>query len=74
MNKDAMKQMQAKGRQTNQISQAVNQAHNDDADESEDEDEEEQMRRVMEESKKSAEIEETKRRLADDAARLEEAK
>ena len=32
------------------------------------------MRRIMEESKKTAEIEETKRRLADDAARLEEAK
>ena len=74
MNKEAMRQMQAKGRQTNRISQAVAQESSEE-DESE-EDEEAMMKRVMEESQKTAEADEARRKAlaaAEEAKALKEA-
>lgn len=62
MNKEAMKQMQAKGRLVNHISKKVEQVSSSESDESEEEDEDEQMREAMAESKRMAEIEEATRK------------
>lgn len=72
MNKEAMRQMQSKGKGTNRISEAVAQVS--DSGESEEEvDEEEMIRKAIEESKASAEAEEVRRKKVENEA-VEEAK
>ena len=70
MNKEAMKQMQKKGAGTNRISDAVAQVSESESEESE-EDEEEMMRKAIAESTKMAELEEARRKKADEAALAE---
>ena len=67
MNKEAIRQMEAKGRQVNRIQQAANQESSDEEgseSEEDEQDEEEMIRRAMEESKKTAEAEEAGRKAA----------
>lgn len=74
MNKEALRQMQAKGGQTNHISGKVDAQESSSEEESEDEDEEEMMRKAIEASKKQAELDETYRKIAADKAEAEERK
>lgn len=74
MNKEALRQMQAKGGQTNHISGKVDAQVSSSEEESDEEDEEEMMRKAIEASKKQAELDETYRKIAADKAEAEERK